>query len=86
MDHPPSTATAGMSSSGGGTPGRRQRTLPRAFTMRTEYSGEDMEKSELELVPSSLEPIIPILRAAKEIEEENPRVAYLCAYYSYRIC
>jgi hypothetical protein len=33
---------------------------------------------ESELVPSSLAPIVPILRAANEIEEENPRVAYLC--------
>ncbi|KAL6615212.1 hypothetical protein ACP70R_037482 [Stipagrostis hirtigluma subsp. patula] len=54
----------------------------RAHTMRPDgLSGEDgtdagMEESEL--VPSSLAPIVPILRAANEIEEENPRVAYLC--------
>lgn len=31
-----------------------------------------------EIVPSSLAVIVPILRAANEIELENPRVAYLC--------
>uniref|UniRef100_A0A453DH24 Uncharacterized protein n=1 Tax=Aegilops tauschii subsp. strangulata TaxID=200361 RepID=A0A453DH24_AEGTS len=47
----------------------------RAITMRTEgFSGEEEES---ELVPSSLAPIVPILRAANAIEDENPRVAYL---------
>ena len=32
-------------------------------------------------MPSSLVPIVPILRAANAIEDENPRVAYLCQYY-----
>jgi hypothetical protein len=64
--------------------GRQQRMLSRAptraFTMRPDgFSGEDgVEMEESELVPSSLAPIVPILRAANEIEEENPRVAYLC--------
>lgn len=50
--------------------------------MRPEgYSGEDGGEysEESELVPNSLAPIVPILRAANEIEEENQRVAYLCA-------
>lgn len=34
-----------------------------------------------EIVPSSLSSIVPILRAASEIEEENPRVAYLCELF-----
>jgi len=34
-----------------------------------------------EIVPSSLSSIVPILRAANEIEEENPRVAYLCELF-----
>jgi len=34
-----------------------------------------------EIVPSSLAVLVPILRAALEIEEENPRVAYLCEYF-----
>ncbi|XP_048538429.1 putative callose synthase 6 isoform X4 [Triticum urartu] len=50
------------------------------------YSGEgsSVEDEESELVPASLAPIVPILRAAKEIEEENPRVAYLCRTSAYK--
>lgn len=77
-----------MASSGGGGPSRPQRqlsmgarNLSRAITMRTEgFSGEDEES---ELVPSSLAPIVPILRAANAIEEENPRVAYLCRFTAF---
>ncbi|KAK7333639.1 hypothetical protein VNO80_30416 [Phaseolus coccineus] len=36
-----------------------------------------------EIVPSSLAVLVPILRAALEIEEENPRVAYLCRFHAY---
>ncbi|KAK7387024.1 hypothetical protein VNO78_27483 [Psophocarpus tetragonolobus] len=36
-----------------------------------------------EIVPSSLAVLVPILRAALEIEEENPRVAYLCRFYAF---
>lgn len=69
--------------------GRQQRMLSRAptraFTMRPDgFSGEDgVEMEESELVPSSLAPIVPILRAANEIEEENPRVAYLCRFTAF---
>ena len=51
----------------------------RAFTMRPDGWEDGLDiGEESELVPSSLAPIVPILRAANEIEEENPRVAYLC--------
>ncbi|GLT25134.1 hypothetical protein SLA2020_002850 [Shorea laevis] len=36
-----------------------------------------------EVVPSSLSSITPILRIAKEIEHERPRVAYLCRFYAF---
>ncbi|KAL4622238.1 hypothetical protein ACB092_06G283000 [Castanea dentata] len=36
-----------------------------------------------ELVPSSLAPIIPILRVANEMQLLNPRVAYLCRFVAY---
>uniref|UniRef100_A0ACD5VIQ8 Uncharacterized protein n=1 Tax=Avena sativa TaxID=4498 RepID=A0ACD5VIQ8_AVESA len=53
--------------------------------MRTDgFSGEEPgDIIESELVPSSLAPIVPILRAANEIEEENPRVAYLCRFTAF---
>ncbi|XP_058782363.1 callose synthase 7-like [Vicia villosa] len=35
-----------------------------------------------EIVPSSLAVVVPILRAAIDIEVENPRVAYLCRWYA----
>jgi callose synthase len=63
-----------------------RRGLSRAFTMRPEgYSGEDGGEysEESELVPNSLAPIVPILRAANEIEEENQRVAYLCRFTAF---
>ncbi|VAH39046.1 unnamed protein product [Triticum turgidum subsp. durum] len=57
------------------------RNLSRAITMRTEgFSGEEEES---ELVPSSLAPIVPILRAANAIEDDNPRVAYLCRFTAF---
>ncbi|GAV58897.1 Glucan_synthase domain-containing protein/DUF605 domain-containing protein/FKS1_dom1 domain-containing protein [Cephalotus follicularis] len=36
-----------------------------------------------EVVPSSLGSIVPILRVASEIEQERPRVAYLCRFYAF---
>ncbi|CAL0325192.1 unnamed protein product [Lupinus luteus] len=42
-----------------------------------------MEVFDNEVVPSSLASISPILRVAKEIESERPRVAYLCRFYAF---
>ncbi|WVZ70217.1 hypothetical protein U9M48_018898 [Paspalum notatum var. saurae] len=85
-----------MASAGAGPSGLvptqsgRQRTMSRAptraFTMRADgFSGDGGVEivEESELVPSSLAPIVPILRAANEIEEENPRVAYLCRFTAF---
>ncbi|CAL4956327.1 unnamed protein product [Urochloa decumbens] len=85
-----------MASGSAGPPGpvrsqsERQRTMmrapTRAFTMRPDgFSGEDGVEivEESELVPPSLAPTVAILRAANEIEEENPRVAYLCRFTAF---
>nr|GMD26408.1 callose synthase 5-like [Ipomoea batatas] len=36
-----------------------------------------------EVVPSSLQSISPVLRVATEIQNERPRVAYLCRFYAF---
>ncbi|KAM0855378.1 hypothetical protein ACQ4PT_049810 [Festuca glaucescens] len=77
-----------MSMSSGGPSGpqrQRSRNMSRAITMRTDgFSGEEPgDFIESELVPPSLAPIVPILRAANEIEEDNPRVAYLCRFTAF---
>lgn len=41
-----------------------------------------MEVFDTEVVPSSLQSIAPILRVATEIQNERPRVAYLCKQFS----
>ncbi|EMS55105.1 hypothetical protein TRIUR3_23553 [Triticum urartu] len=56
------------------------------MTVTPNFEESEDEKSgdeESDLVPASLVPIVPILRAAKEIEEENPRVAYLCRFTAF---
>ncbi|MCO5554080.1 hypothetical protein L7F22_007606 [Adiantum nelumboides] len=57
---------------GGGTPLKR---LGRTLTFTGSSDAMDPE-----VVPSSLAVIAPILRVANEIEEGNPRIAYLCTY------
>jgi hypothetical protein len=52
----------------------------RAPTRTVELPNEE-NIMDSEIVPSSLAVLVPILRAAIEIEEENPRVAYLCELF-----
>ncbi|XP_062105737.1 callose synthase 7-like [Humulus lupulus] len=63
------------------------RTLSRGMTrMPTRYvelGNEDNTAVDSELVPSSLASIAPILRVANEIQNENPRVAYLCRFHAF---
>ncbi|CAK7355014.1 unnamed protein product [Dovyalis caffra] len=42
-----------------------------------------LEVFDNEVVPSSLGSIAPVLRIATEIEQERPRVAYLCRFYAF---
>ncbi|KHM99634.1 Callose synthase 7 [Glycine soja] len=56
--------------------------MVRAPTRNVEL-GNDEGVVDSEIVPSSLAVLVPILRAALEIEEENPRVAYLCRFHAF---
>ncbi|XP_078159510.1 callose synthase 7-like isoform X1 [Carex rostrata] len=72
------------SSSGAGGPGmdrQLSRRLTRVHTMLD--VPDEVDPADSELVPSSLASIAPILRVANEIEQENPRVAYLCRFHAF---
>ncbi|CAN0877401.1 Putative callose synthase 6 [Linum grandiflorum] len=53
---------------------------PSRSAATTTFSIEVFDNS---VVPSSLESIKPILRVANEIQNERPRVAYLCRFYAF---
>ncbi|KAK3199932.1 hypothetical protein Dsin_023347 [Dipteronia sinensis] len=59
---------------------RSRSPLPLTSAAMTTFSTEVFDNA---VVPSSLDPIVPILRVATEIESERPRVAYLCRYYAF---
>ncbi|CAN7096971.1 unnamed protein product [Brassica rapa subsp. narinosa] len=59
------------------------RRMTRAGTMMMIEPNEDESIIDSELVPSSLAAIAPILRVANDIEEDNPRVAYLCRFHAF---
>ncbi|GAB4847772.1 Callose synthase 5 [Ancistrocladus abbreviatus] len=67
-----------MSANEGGPPSLTRR--PSRNTAITNFSTEVFDH---EVVPSSLVSIVPILRVAGEIEQERPRVAYLCRFYAF---
>nr|KYP52240.1 Callose synthase 7 [Cajanus cajan] len=63
--------------------GRSQsKRMLRAPTRSVDLANEE-SVVDSEMVPSSLAVLVPILRAALEIEEENPRVAYLCRFHAF---
>ena len=55
--------------------GKNQRRIQRTLTTSSHGAFSEMDS---EVVPSSLAGIAHILRVANEIEDEKPRVAYLC--------
>ncbi|CAI9089021.1 OLC1v1023506C1 [Oldenlandia corymbosa var. corymbosa] len=63
-----------------------QRQLSRTFTRLPTYldpNDVDGRVADSEMVPSALAPIAPILRVANEIEEDNPKIAYLCRFHAF---
>ncbi|KAH7533719.1 hypothetical protein FEM48_Zijuj04G0161500 [Ziziphus jujuba var. spinosa] len=77
-------STSGSKSDPGGL--RRtfsSRTMTRQPTRPVFLSNDEKPVVDSELVPSSLASIAPILRVANEIQDENPRVAYLCRFHAF---
>ncbi|EPS63966.1 hypothetical protein M569_10816, partial [Genlisea aurea] len=60
-----------------------QPTLMRRASRSAATTTFSLEVFDNEVVPSSLQSIAPILRVAAEIQNERPRVAYLCRFYAF---
>ncbi|KAK7861274.1 callose synthase 7 [Quercus suber] len=72
-----------MASTSSGLKPSLSRRVTRAPTRMVDLQNDDEKVIDSELVPSSLAPIIPILRVANEIQPLNPRVAYLCRFHAF---
>ncbi|CAN1759004.1 Callose synthase 7 [Linum perenne] len=66
-----------------GTKSDLPRSLSRTSTMMVDLRDGDAPVIDSEVVPSSLASIAPILRVANEIQDDNPRVAYLCRFHAF---
>ncbi|KAF5744039.1 callose synthase 7-like isoform X1 [Tripterygium wilfordii] len=76
-------STSGTKSEAGPLQRSLSRPMARAQTLMVDGTNEDDSAVDSELVPSALASIAPILRVANEIEEDNPRVAYLCRFHAF---
>ncbi|KAL3502930.1 hypothetical protein ACH5RR_037379 [Cinchona calisaya] len=75
-----------MASSSGTKNEGLQRSMSRSFNRVSTYldpNDVDRNVADSELVPSSLAPVVPVLRVANEIEERNPEMAYLCRFHAF---
>ncbi|KAL0002256.1 hypothetical protein SO802_016037 [Lithocarpus litseifolius] len=72
-----------MASTSSGVKPSQSRRFTRAPTRMVDLQNNDEKVIDSELVPSSLAPIVPILRVANEIQPLNSRVAYLCRFHAF---
>ncbi|KAM4094931.1 hypothetical protein ACB094_06G232100 [Castanea mollissima] len=72
-----------MASSSSGSKPSLSRRVIQAPTPMVDLQNNDEKVIDSELVPSSLAPIIPVLRVADEMQPLNPRVAFLCRFHAF---
>ncbi|XP_031490403.1 callose synthase 7-like [Nymphaea colorata] len=78
-------SSSGMRHSGEFPARSLSRRMSRVGTVVGEAPEDEPGTINAELVPSSLANIIPVLRVADEIQEENPTVAYLCRFHAFEM-